>query len=233
MIVKHARYVYYARMESEGKQPGFIKAIGQFEREMAALMQPVTRDELMEATKRLLIGMFDFSAKQSAARTNILAKNNDIPTEYELENFSESLPEMLKLGLFDQLPEEYIVLFGKEEFDKWIGPFMRSVLIGHVEESASLEHINECPERFCPAEIIKCFISDRLHDKRATINTNEEYLAFPSEIVHMNLSIVRELKKMGVYSAIEAENLMDDYRWWLESIDDGAVDFDRKIFFEG
>lgn len=225
-------------MESEGKQPGFMTAIWQFEREMDALMHPVTREELMEATKRLLIGMFEFSAKQSATRTNIFAERNEIPTAYELEHDTESLPEMLKLGLYEGLAEEYIILFGKKEFDKWIGPFIRSVLRGHIEESASLEHMNECPDekdttlgsRFCPAVIMKRMFSDRLMENRAGIEKNERYLVFPSEIVHMNVSIVRELRDVGVFSDSEAEDLLDDYWWWLESIDDGAVNFDRKIF---
>lgn len=217
-------------MESEGKHAVRIEALGRFEREMDALMHPVTRDKLMESTSRLLVGMLELSPEQSATMTNVLAKNNEIPTEHELEEFSDSLPELLKLGLFSQLPDEYIILFGKKEFDKWIGPFIRSVLQGHIPESASLEHINECPERFCSAKIIKLMFNDQLMDGRVVVEKNVEYLAFPKETVHARVAIMRVLQEVGLYTETEANDLMDDYRWWLESIDDGAVNFDRRVF---
>lgn len=234
--------MYDARMGSEPgpvNQPDLqvqhMAAIGQFERELDSLMYPVTKEGLMAATKNLLIGTFDYSPVEAETRVTILDTERDIPQEHELEHDQEALAEILKLGLFDKIPEEYIILHGREEFDKWIGPFLRSVLQGHIEESESVEHVLGCAgERFCPTKIITCFVDDRLRGSFARIHEddakNEGYISHTDDLIHMNVVIVKELKSLGVYDEIGAKNLLEDYHFWLDSLDDFVLIYDQSHF---
>ena len=185
----------------------------------------------MEATRRLLRSTFDYDGTETETRANILAVDQDIPNDEDIEDEQDSVNEMLKTGLFDKLPEEYIILHGKEAFDKWISPFMRSVLKGHIDESMSYEHANECPEqRFCPSLVIPFYIEDRISGRKASIQHNEAYLAYPNEIIHMNITLIRELQDMGIFDEDKTETLIENYQWWLQSIDDVPITFDKTLF---
>jgi hypothetical protein len=208
-----------------------MAAIGHFERELDSLMYPVTKEQLKAAAARLLSGLFGYDLKEAETRTNIFDEQRDIPTENEIEYDQEILGEMLKIGLFDGLSEEYIILHGKEEFDEWIGPFLRLVLSGHTEQSQSIEHMTECPDdRFCPAAIITCFVEDRIIGQGTTIEKNEIYIPYADEIIHMHTKIVKELCAMGVYDKADVGILFDDYQAWLESIEDFPITYDEAVF---
>lgn len=213
------------------RQAKHMAAIKYFEREMDALMHPVTKEPLLRATQRLLENMMEYSPEEAATRTIILDEQRDIPTDDEIDNEAESVPELLKVGLFDKLPEEYIVRFGMDEFDKWIGPFIRSVIDGHVEGSSSYEHEQECSEdRFCPAEIIVRFIDDQLNERPGKIKQNIGYFTHPNEMVFMKTRIYQELAAVGLYDEIDVKDVAEDYRDWLDDFDDYAVTFNEEYF---
>ena len=208
-----------------------------FDRELDSLIYPVTKEGLHEATKNFLIRTFGYSAIAAETRVKIHDEQRDLPQAREIEDDQESLSEMLKIGLFDKLPEEYIILRGREEFDQWIGVFLQSVLLGHIEQSRTYEHINECPEdklRFCPAKIIRCFVHDNLADQIPKIHEskahNEGYLVYTDDLIYMNIKIVKELQVLGVYGEIEAKELLEEYRDWLESIGDLPFEYDQALF---
>lgn len=212
------------------RQAKHAAAVEYFDREMDALMHPVTKEPLLRATQRLLENMLEYTPEEAATRTTIMEEQRDIPTAYELENFAESLPEILKLGLFDKLPEEYIIRFGVEEFDQWIGPYLRSILKGHIAGDSSYEHENECPERFCPSEILTRMVDDLLCEQPGRIKQNLQYMTHPNEMIYMNTRIVQEMAALGLYDEIDVKELMEEYRDWLDNFDDYTVKFDEKYF---
>ncbi len=235
------RYVYHARMGSEresiqppDRQRRHIETMAQFDRELDALIYPITEEDLKTVTKNLLIRTFGYDDTMAETRTNILAKEHDIPSGEEIEDEEDSLIEMLKVGLFDMLPEEYIILLGKDEFDEWIGPFLSSVLLGHIEESASMEHRLECVDQFCSSRVIRYMLSDRLSDNAPRIHRkkaeNEGYLPYADELIYMNVRIVEELYALGVYNEVDTKSLLADYQWWLEELEDLQINYDTTLF---
>lgn len=209
---------------------GQLAAIELLEHNLNALVYPVKRDTLKEVTKRFLIGTFDFSPAEADVRTEILDEGRDLPAEYEVDEESpEVVSEMLKLGLFDRLVEEYIVAYGEKAFDEWIEPFLGSVLRGHTEDTPSYEHLEECPDRFCPAVILGRMVSDQLCEYMTPLRQNIGYLPFSREFTYMNVKIVRLLQRFGVYSQIEADSLLDDYREWIES-SEHPLSYDAALF---
>lgn len=185
----------------------------------------------MEATKRLLLVTFGYGSDEAQGRVNVLDYQREIPTENEIEDDQESVVDMLKVGLFDTLPEEYIVIHGKDEFDKWIGPFIRSILDGHTDATESYEHLYECTEdRFCPTKIIRCYARDRMNGELEV--ADEAYIAYGDEMVHMNIKIVQELLALKAICLKEAEDLLEDYQWYLESVQEFPIGFDESLFHD-
>lgn len=216
------------------KRRQHIEAAGLFDRELDSLIYPITKEGLGQATKNYLIRAFGYSAVMAATRVRILDERRDLPQEREIEHDQESLSDMLKVGLFCELPEEYIILHGREEFDRWIGPYTRSALLGHVAESESYEHNNECPERFCSAVVLGRMFKDQLVNNIKAIHEgkakNEVYLPYADDIVYMNIRIINELTSLGVYDETEAADILKRYQRWLDSIGDVPFEYDDSLF---
>lgn len=206
-----------------------IAALNRFDIELDSLMYPKTKEMLMEATRRLLLVTFNYGSVEAQSRVDILDHQREIPTEYEIEHDQESLAESLKVGLFDKLPEEYVIVHGTDEFDKWIGPFISNVLQGHIEGSESYEHLTYCAEDgFCPTKIVRCFVRDRMAGEFDI--ADEAYIAYGDEMIHMNIQIVKELLARKVICLKEAEDMIEDYQNCLESITEFEIQYDAARF---
>lgn len=208
-----------------------------FDSYLESLIYPITREGLADATKQYLMREFEYCATMAETRVQILDDKNDLPQAGEIEGEQESLIDMLKVGLLDRLPEEYMALFGREEFDEWIGPFLDAMLRGHIAGSESYEHSTQCPDdRFCSARIVKYYLRDKLTDGAPKIHENhaqnEGYLVYPDETVYVNLRIVSELRARGVYNDVEFKKLSAKYRDWLDSISDVPFEYHSAIFDE-
>jgi len=213
-----------------------VAAIKEFDRNLDAMMYPVSREGLKVVTWKLLIGMMDYTPREASTRVEMLEAAATIPTEWDLEHEREVASELLKVGLFYDLPEEYMYLFGRDAFTEWIGPFIESALEGHTAQSSSYEHLHECPGgRFCSSLVAERMFADRLVGSPSTywLNEskviNEEYVVYPENIVYMNVTILRKLEELGVFSADDAEDLMDDYMRWLDS-HQYPIPYDKRLF---
>ena len=210
-----------------------VAAIGQFDRELDSLVAPITKDMLMEATRRLISGLFHYNSAEARARMGAFEAKRDIPEEDEIENDQESLATMLKLGLFERLPEEYIILHGKEAFDQWIGPYMRSVVMGHTDDTVTYEHAVECSQqiRWCPSIIVTRMMRGELEYDVAMLEDNEIYIPYADEIIYMNVRIVEELVSNGLFAQAEAAALLRKYQKWVEMMEIAYdITYDDKIF---
>jgi len=205
-------------------------AMAQFDRNLDALVYPINRMYLIAATKRLLADTFGYTDKEAATRTEILDEQHDLPTGHELDDYAEAAAELLKVGLFDKLPEEYIISHGEEGFDEWAELFLASVLRGHTEDSPSYEHSEECPDqRFCPALVLGRMVSDQLIEHIRPLDQNIGYLPYSRELVHMNVTIIKLLHKFGVFDGAEADSLLDEYQEWID-FSDVPLDYDKTLF---
>jgi hypothetical protein len=232
--------VYDARMGSEPASGNgrtlheqHIAAVGRFDHELDSLMYPITKEKLIEATRRLIIGLFEYGSVEATARISAFDAHRDLPIYSEIEHDQESLTEMLRLGLFDRLPEEYILLHGKEEFDCWIGPYLRSVLRGHIGDSQTFEHLTECPEgeRYCLPIILSRMMNEELTYAVPEIEHNEIYIPYANEMIHMNIRIVEVMTEEGIYTQEQADKLLGRYQNWVEDMEVAyQIAFDEKLF---
>jgi len=205
-------------------------ALTQFDRNLDALTYPVSRTYLIAATKRLLADMFDYTDKEASTRVEILDEQHDMPTEHELDDEGEVAAKMLKVGLFDKLPEEYIISYGEEGFDEWAELFLESVLRGHTEDSPSYGHSEECSDqRFCPAIILGRMVSDQLIEYATPLAQNFGYLPYSRELVHMNVTIIKLLHKFDVFDEGDTNCLLEEYRDWIDS-SGVPLDYDETLF---
>lgn len=210
-----------------------VAAIGQFDHELDSLVSPVTREMLLNATRRLIHGLFHYNSTEAKARMNAFEARRDIPEEDEIDNEQESVATMLKLSLFERLPEEYILVHGKEAFDQWIGPYMRSLVNGHTNDTQSYQHLIECTgqARWCPSLIATRMMRGELEYDVVTLEHNEIYIPYANEIIYMNIRIVEELVASGSFTQAEGKRLLAKYQDWVEAMEvEHQIAYDKDLF---
>ncbi len=196
-----------------------IAAIEHFDNELDSLMPPVTKESLKRATKHLLINLFTYSSAEADARVEMLDIDRSIPDEAELNDNQGSFSECLKVALFDKLPMDFIIHYGKKEFDAWIGGYLRSLLRGHITESPSYEHLEECPERFCPELVMHRMVRGKLCDEQPDTRDMTDYIAYTDETIYVNIKTVKELVALDVYDEVDAKMILSKYRNKLDLIE--------------
>jgi hypothetical protein len=238
------QYEYHSGMVSAENSEGSpsmhskqLEAIKQFELELDALMYPVGMESLKMVTKNLLMRTFDYGPREADARIAMLDESGNFPTDNDLELEDESSRELLKTCLYDELAEDYYLQYGQGEFDRWIEPYLRSVLHGHLSDSPSSQHLHEClydpgpenPGPFCPAVVMRRMVKDMLCEGRTPIEQNIGYRTHSEELVHINVMIVRTLHKLGIYSELVTEKILDKYMNWLES-EEEPLSYEAELF---
>jgi hypothetical protein len=204
-----------------------IDAVKRFNNNLMLQDEKLTNFGLKMYVREFIGATLDYDVNDTDALMEKFERHEVIPESDDILDDEQSAIEWLKVAIFCEIGDLYAINHSKEDFNEWIEPFLRSTLSGHFDESG--DHAKTCKSEGCVAEIIGSIVSESIGHQKATIDGNEEYIVFADEIINMNISVVRTLGKLGVYDTIEVENMLEDYEWWMKSLDH-PVFYDRNIF---